>query len=65
MICIKKPTRNEIDNVLSCCYVSKTKVLSNIDNDTTILCSHQKDVNKYNDLIIHKIFHVNEIFWDW
>ncbi len=59
---IKKLTQNQIDNVLSCCYVSKTKVLSHINSDTTILCSHRKDVNKYNDLIIHKMFHVNEIF---
>jgi hypothetical protein len=45
---IKKATQNEIDNVLSCCYVSKIEVLSHIDNDI-ILCSHQKDFNKYND----------------
>ncbi len=37
-------------------------MLSHIDSDTTTLCSHQKYVNKYNDLIIHKIFHANESF---
>jgi len=37
-------------------------MLSHIDSDTTILCSHRKDVNKYNDLIIHKMFHANENF---
>jgi hypothetical protein len=62
MIHIKKPTQNEIDNVFSCCYVSKTEVLSHINSDTNILCSHRKDVNKYNDLIVHKMFHANEIF---
>jgi hypothetical protein len=40
MIRIKKPTQNEIDNVLSCCYDSKTKVLSHIDGDATTSCSH-------------------------
>ncbi len=48
---------------MSYCYVSKTELLSHIDSDTTILCSHRKDVNKYNDLIIHKMFHANEIFY--
>jgi hypothetical protein len=38
-------------------------VLSHIDSDTVILCSHGEDVNKYNDLIIHKMFHVNEFFY--
>jgi len=60
MIRIKKLVQNEIDNVLSCCYASKTKVLSHIDSDTAILYSHCKYVNKYNDSIICKMFHANK-----
>ncbi len=38
------------------------QVLSHISSDTTIWCLHWKDVNKYNDLIKHSMFHANEIF---
>jgi hypothetical protein len=55
-ICIKQPTQIEINNVLSCCYISKTNMLSHIDCNTMILCSHKKYVDKYNDLLIHKFF---------
>ncbi len=34
-----------------------------IDCNTIIICSHQEDVNKYNDLLIHKILLANEIFY--
>jgi hypothetical protein len=33
-----------------------------IDCNTIIICSHQEDVNEYNDLLIHKILPTNEIF---
>jgi len=61
-ICFKQPTQNEIDKVLSSCYVSEKDLLSHIDYGTNILCSHQEDVKKCNDLLIHKIFLSNEIF---
>lgn len=40
----------------------KKDLLSHIDYATIILCSDQEDVDKYNDLLIHKIFPSNEIF---
>ncbi len=58
----KQPTQNEIDQVLSSYYVSKKHLLSHIDYGTIILCSHHEDVDKYNDLLIHKSFPSNEIF---
>ncbi len=47
---------------MSSCYVSEKDLLSHIDYGTIILCSHQENVNKYNDLSIHNIFPSNEIF---
>ncbi len=40
----------------------KTKLLSHIECNTIILCSHREDVNKYNDLLIQKKFFDIEIF---
>jgi hypothetical protein len=62
MIRTKQPTQNEIDNVLSSYYISKTKLLSHIECNTIILCSHREDVNKYNDLLIQKKIFDIEIF---
>jgi hypothetical protein len=61
-ICFKQQTQNEIDQVLSSCYVLKKVLLSHINYGTIILCSHHEDVDKYNDLLIHKRFPSNEIF---
>jgi len=46
----------EISSVLNNCYIDEDLVESYIDDETTILCTHQKDVNYYNDLILHKKF---------
>jgi hypothetical protein len=62
-ICFKQPTQNAIDHVLSSCYVLEKDLLSHIDCGTTIFCSHQEDVDKYNNLLIHNFFPSN-IFFD-
>jgi hypothetical protein len=43
----------------------KNQVLSHINSDTTIWCLHWKNVNKYNDLVKHNMFHINEFFMSW
>jgi hypothetical protein len=58
----KQSTQNEIDQVLSSCYVSKKDLLSHTNYGTIILCQHHEDVDKYNDLLIHKRFPSNEFF---
>ncbi len=55
-IYIKQPTQIEIKNVLSCCYISKIDILSHIYCNNMILCSHKKDVDTYNNLLIHEFF---------
>jgi ATP-dependent exoDNAse (exonuclease V) alpha subunit len=49
----QSPTKEEISSVLNNCY---------IDDKTTILCTHRKDVDYYNDLILHKKFPVDQIY---
>jgi hypothetical protein len=52
----------EINNVILCSYISKVGILSHVDCDTMILCSHKKYIDKYNNILIHKIFQPHEIF---
>lgn len=62
IICVIQSTQIEIDNVLSCCYILEANILSYVDYDTMILCSHKKNINKYNYILIYKIFQRDEIF---
>jgi hypothetical protein len=48
------PTEEEISLVLNNCYIDKELIGQYIDDKTTIVCTHQKDIDYYNDLIIHK-----------
>ncbi len=52
----------EISLVLNNCYIDETLVEQYIDDKTTILCTHWKDVDYYNDLIIHKKFQAEQIY---
>jgi hypothetical protein len=56
------PTEEEISSVLNNCYIDEDLVEQYIDDKITILCTHQKDVDYYNDLIIHKKFPTNQIY---
>jgi hypothetical protein len=46
----------EISSVLNNCYIDEDLVEQYIDDKTTIFCTHRKDVDYYNDLILHKKF---------
>jgi hypothetical protein len=37
-------------------------LLSNIDDETSILCTHHIDVENYNNIIFQKLFTSNEVF---
>ncbi len=52
----------EISSVLNNCYIDETLVEQYIDDKTIILCTHWKDVDYYNDLIIHKKFPAEQIY---
>jgi hypothetical protein len=47
---------------LNNCYIDEDLVQQYIGDKTTRLCTHQKDVDYYNDLILHKKFPVNQIY---
>ncbi len=44
------------------CYVDEKLVKQYSDDQTTIFFTHQKDVDYYNDLIIHKKFLIDQIY---
>jgi len=47
---------------LNNCYIDENLVEPYIDHKTTILCTHRKDVDYYNDLIFHKKFLADQIY---
>jgi hypothetical protein len=54
--------KEEISLVLNNCYIDEDLVEQYIDDKTTILCTHWKDVNYYNNLILHKKFLADQIY---
>jgi hypothetical protein len=56
------PMEKEISSILKNCYIDEDLVKQYIDDKTTIICTHRKDVNDYNDLIFHKKFPTNQIY---
>jgi len=47
---------------LNNCYIDEDLVEQYIDDKTTILCTHRKDVDYYNYLILHKKFPIDQIY---
>jgi hypothetical protein len=62
IIRFQAPTKEEISLVLNNCYIDEDIVEQYIDDKTTILCTHRKDVDYYNDLILHKKFATDQIY---
>jgi ATP-dependent exoDNAse (exonuclease V) alpha subunit len=62
IICCRTPMEEEISSVLNNCYIDEDLVEQYIDDKTTILCTHRKDVDDYNNLILHKKFPANQIY---
>ncbi len=58
----RQPIQIEINVVLLHCIISKDELLSNIDDKTTIFCTHHIDVETYNNLVLQKLFTWNKMF---
>jgi hypothetical protein len=58
----RAPTEEKNSLVLNNCYIDENLVKQYIDDKTTILCTHQKDVDYYNNLIFHKKFLDDQIY---
>ncbi len=58
----RTPTKEEISSVLSNCYIDEDLIEQYIDYKTTILCTHHKDIDYYNNLILHKKFPADQIY---
>jgi hypothetical protein len=52
----------EISSILNTCYIDEELVEQYIDDEMIILCTHWKDVDYYNDLILHKKFLTYQIY---
>jgi hypothetical protein len=51
-----------ISSILNTCYIDEELVEQFIDDKTIILCTHWKDIDYYNDLILHKKFPIYQIY---
>jgi hypothetical protein len=58
----RTPMEEEISLILNNYYIDENLVEQYIDDKTTILCTHWKDVDYYNDLIFHKKFLADQIY---
>ncbi len=54
--------KEEISSILNNCYIVEDLVEQYIDGKTIILCTHRKDVDYSNDLILHKKFPTDQIY---
>jgi len=52
----------EISLVLNNFYIDEDLVEQYIDDKITILCTHKKDIDYYDDLILHKKFPTDQIY---
>jgi hypothetical protein len=57
----RRPTQDEIDDVLSDCLTSEDEALASATLETTILCTHNKDVDRFNSAILKRLFPPSEI----
>jgi hypothetical protein len=62
IICCRTPTEEEMSSILNNCYIDEDFIKQYIDDKTTMLCTHKKDVDSYNDFILHKKFPVDQIY---
>jgi len=54
--CCRAQIEEEISSILNTCYIDEELIEQYIDDETIILCTHWKDVDYYNDLILQKKF---------
>jgi hypothetical protein len=58
----RKPITKEIQGILSQCFVNKQNIHSTIDATTTVFCTHKTNVEKCNNILLHKQFSTIEIY---
>ncbi len=56
------PIEEEISSFLNNCYIDEDLIEQYIDDKTIILCTHRKNVDYYNDFILHKKFPAYQIY---
>jgi hypothetical protein len=62
----RTPMKQEISSILNNCHIDKDLVEQYIDDKTIILCTHQKDIDYYNNLILHKKFQLTKfMLFNW
>jgi hypothetical protein len=61
IIYCRAPIKEKISSILNNCYIDEDLVEQYIDDKTTILCTHRKDIDYYNDLILHKKFPTDQM----
>jgi hypothetical protein len=52
-----QPSHEEIQAILSNCFVPEEGLDEHINSQTTIICSHREDVSRYNKIVFEKNFH--------
>lgn len=57
----RRPTQDEIDDVLSDCLTSEEEALASATLETTILCTHNKDVDRFNSAILMRLLSPSKI----
>jgi hypothetical protein len=53
----RQPSHEEIQTILTNCFVPKDSLDDHINSQTTIICSHREDVSRYNKIVFEKNFH--------
>jgi hypothetical protein len=61
IIRFRRPTQEEIDTAISGCLIAKRDAINAASDATTILCTHNQDVNHLNRAILHRIFPSDQI----
>jgi hypothetical protein len=53
----RQPSHKEIQATLSNCFVPEENIDEHVNSQTIIICSHRKDVFRYNKIVFEKNFH--------
>jgi len=57
----RAPTQTEIDTYLQHCYVHPHEALARLTAETTIICTHRLDVDRYNTIMLNQLFHAEAV----
>lgn len=57
----RKPTQEEIELYLKDCVFNEDQIKGALDENITILCTHRRDVDMYNIMMISKCFWLKDV----